>query len=206
MEPIQRPQGRQPLLDSGSPAADLHRQRVGGELGRPAGHLLVHGQGEGFAGVPVPTHVAKEASSSSQRQPEWAPAKANPLGALGALVAGGPRRREIACVVLQPAQVVQGSQLDVEVTATGCPLLCCNKQRPRLVPVVNFFDQSQGDQHVGLVTGAGHPSSHAQGLLAPATSLIALAGIDQRLGQGSSDTGPQRRRWLLGHQLDCLPT
>jgi hypothetical protein len=155
MEPIQRPQGRQPLLDGGSPAADLHRQRVTGELGRPAGHLLVHGQGEGFAGLPVPTHIAEKAPASSQRQPKWAPAKADPLGALGALVAGGPRRREITCVVLQPAQVVQGSKLDIEVTAASGPSLCLCEQRSGLLDVIKAFRHGQGDQHVGLIAAAG---------------------------------------------------
>src|SRR5215218_7178800 len=110
--------------------------------------MLVHGRGEGFAGVPVTTHVTEKASSPSQRQPEWAPGKANLLGPLGALIIGSPRRPEVAVIMFQPAQVVQGSQLGVDVTAAGCPLLCFNKQRARLVPVVKLFNQGQGDEHV----------------------------------------------------------
>jgi hypothetical protein len=103
--------------------------------------------------------------------------------------------------MFEPAQVVQGSQLDVEVAAVGCPLLCFDKQRAGLVLVVKLFNHSEGDQHVGLITAAGHRSSHAQGLLTPATSLLALAGIDQRLGQGGGDPCPQRRRRIPRHQF-----
>ena len=51
------------------PAADLHRQRVTRQLRGQDRHMLVHGRGEGLAGLPIPTHIAEKAPSPTQRQP-----------------------------------------------------------------------------------------------------------------------------------------
>ena len=71
------------------------------------------------------------------------------------------------------------------------------EQRAGVGRVVTLLDHAQGDQHVGFLVGAAGAAGGRQGLVAPAAGLVALPGIDQRLGHGGGHPGPQPA-WAAG--------
>jgi hypothetical protein len=134
--------------------------------------------------------------------PELGPAAASLFGQLGPFVEQRACCRKVAQARLQPGQVPQCSQLDVQVAGVSRPGSGRYILRAGLGRLVVLLDQAQRDQDVSFVVGAvGAPGSH-EGLIAPAASLVSLSAIDERLRHGGGHPCPQPRRRLGGHKLD----
>jgi len=122
--------------------------------------------------------------------PEPGPAEAGLFGQLGSFVKESACCRKVAQARLQPGQIPQCSQLDVQVAGVNRPGSGCHVVRAGLGWLVLLVDQAQVDQDVSFVIGVTDTMSNRKRLLAPAAGLVRLSSHDERLGHGGRDPGP----------------